>query len=277
MNQDLPRPLTAEEIETFQNDGIVCLRGFFDRDWVEFLRDRIEEDIANPSGMVKNIDAEGATGRFFGDTFVCHHNQGFQTAVFDSPAAAIAGGLMRARKVNLIFDQILVKEPGTSTPTIWHHDATYWPVAGQQIATLWLALDQVSLESGAVEYLKGSHRWGQRFLAVSFDPDQQYDEDLPPVPDIEAARDDYDIVSFDMEPGDCTLHHGLTLHYAPGNKRSDRRRRAYIQRWAGDDVVYHPRPNLQRMLRDPGIESGAALDCELVPVAWPREAAAPRA
>jgi ectoine hydroxylase-related dioxygenase (phytanoyl-CoA dioxygenase family) len=175
---------------------------------------------------------------------------------------------MGSGKVNLIFDQILVKEPNTSTPTLWHHDAPYWPVAGDAICTLWLALDEVSRETGAVEYVKGSHRWGKRFKAVSFDPDQQYEEDLPPVPDIEGNREAYDIVRFDMQPGDVTLHHGLTLHGAPPNGRPDARRRAYIQRFAGDDVTYNPRPNLQKMLRDPGIAPGAPLDCDLFPVVW---------
>ena len=44
------------------------------------------------------------------------------------------------------------------------------------------------------------------------------------------------------------------------------RRRAYITRWAGEDVTYNPRPNLQRMLRDPEIEAGQRLDCDLFPV-----------
>ena len=160
MNKDLPRPITDEEIETYRRDGIVCLRGLFDSDWVEFLRSRVAEDQANPSGMVKNINQAGATGDFFGDTFVCHHNAGFRQAVFDSPAADLAATLFDAEKVNLIFDQILVKEPGTSTRTLWHHDATYWPVAGDQIATLWLALDPVTHETGAVEYVKGSASLG---------------------------------------------------------------------------------------------------------------------
>lgn len=268
MAQNLPQGVTEDDIETFRRDGIVCLRGLFDADWVEFLRARIEEDKANPSGMVKNINAEGATGDFFGDTFVCHHIEGFKRAVFEAPGARAAGALMGARKVNLIFDQILVKEPATSTRTLWHHDQTYWPVAGDQVATLWVALDPVGPETGAVEYVKGSHRWGLRFLAVSFDPDQKYEEDLPPVPDIDAEREKYDIAQFTMAPGDCTLHHGLTLHGAPGNASSRQRRRAYVQRWAGDDATYHPRPNLQRMLRDPGIAPGAALDCDLFPVAW---------
>jgi len=69
-----------------------------------------------------------------------------------------------------------------------------------------------------------------------------------------------------MAPGDCTIHHGLTVHGAPGNSSSRARRRAYITRWAGEDVTYNPRPNLQRMLRDPDIEAGQRLDCDLFPV-----------
>lgn len=265
----LKRPVSDAEIAAFQEDGVVCLRGFFDRYWIDDLRALIDEDIANPSGMVKNINADGASGNFFGDTFVCHHLDGFKRAVFDSPAARLAATVMRSKKANLIFDQILVKEPNTSTPTVWHQDLTYWPVAGEQIATLWLALDSVTRDTGAVEYLKGSHRWGQRFLAVSFDPAQRYEEDLPAVPDIEAERDRHDIVCFDLEPGDCTIHHVGLLHYAPPNSSPVSRRRAYIQRWAGDDVTYNPRPNLQKMLRDPGIAPGAPLDCDLFPLVLP--------
>jgi len=263
-----PRPLSQDEIDCFRRDGIVCLRGLFDRDWVARLRELIEQDIAAPSGMVKDINAPDSEGMFFGDTFVWQHVPGFDRFVFDSPAAPIAAGAMGAGRVNLIFDQVLVKEPGSTTPTLWHQDAPYWPVAGDQIATLWLALDPVDADNGAVEYVRGSHRWGQRFRAVSFSPHESYKEDLPAVPDIEAERERYDLASFEMEPGDCTLHHGLTVHGAPGNRSAGTRRRAYITRWAGDDVTYNPRPNLQRMLRDPGIPAGGRLDSELFPLVW---------
>lgn len=268
MSPTPPRPITAEEIETYDRDGIVCLRGMFDAEWVELLRAAIDQDKAAPSKMAKNINEEGGTGDFSSDTFVWRHLEGFRRAVFESPGAAIAGAVMGAEKVNLIFDQILVKEPGTSTRTLWHHDGTYWPVAGDQIATLWVALDHVGPETGAVEYVKGSHRWGQRFLAVSFDPRQKYEEDLPPVPDIDADRDRYEFAQFEMAPGDCTLHHALTVHGAPGNASQNARRRAYVQRWAGDDVRYNPRPNLQRMLEDPKLAPGAPLDSPLFPAVW---------
>lgn len=270
MKNPLHREITRDEIETFQKNGVICLRNFFDTDWVRRIQDLVEEDIAHPSGMVKSIDAEDSTGFFFGDTFVSHHLDGFRDVVFNSPAPLIAASLMKADKVNLLFDQILVKEPDTSTPTAWHQDYTYWPIAGEQVSTLWLALDPVTYESGAVEYVRGSHRWNQKFLAISFDPSQTYEEELPEVPDIENNRSDYDIVSFELEPGDCTIHHGLLLHGAQPNRLKNIRRRAYIQRWAGHDVTYNPRPNLQKMLRDPMIPAGGPLDSELFPVVWTR-------
>ena len=270
MNRKPLRKITAEEVQTFARDGVVCLRGLFEPEWVEFLREQVDADISTPSAMTKNVNAPDATGNFFGDSFVASHIDGFRKALRHSPLAEVAGTILNSNKVNSIFDQILVKEPNTSTETLWHHDATYWPVAGDAIATAWLALDPANEQTGAMEFVAGSHRWGKRFLAVSFNPDQQYEEDLPPVPDIEAARDEYNIIRYDLEPGDCTVHHGLTVHHAPGNSSPTQRRRAYLTRWAGDDVTYNPRPNLQKMLRDPGIKPGAPLDCELFPVLWQR-------
>lgn len=68
-------------------------------------------------------------------------------------------------------------------------------------------------------------------------------------------------------------HDALALHGAPGNATADRQRRAYITRWTGDDARYHPRPNIQPMLRDPGIAAGGPLDRSLFPVVRAKAAA----
>ena len=147
---------------------------------------------------------------------------------------------MRSTKVNIFFDQWLIKEPGTQIETPWHHDLPYWPVIGNDICSLWLALDPVNVDNGSVEYIKGSHRWGQRLKPQSFSGTVSFSEKLSPMPDIESQRDKYDIVSFDLEPGDCTVHHGLLVHHAAGNSTATRRRRAYVSRWTGDDARFHP-------------------------------------
>ncbi len=265
------REVTEQEVQSYQDDGVVCLRNIFDHEWIERMRDAAEQSMQSPGALHAELANEHQdTGRFFHDTFVWLRNQACHDFVFESPAAEIAAQLMRADKINIFFDQWLIKEPGTSTPTPWHHDMTYWPINGNQICTVWFALDTVDKSSGAVEYIKGSHRWGEKFRPASFGNNNQYTEDLPEVPDIEAMRAQIDTIQFELEPGDCTVHHGLTVHCAPGNLSSERRRRAHTSRWVGDDVVFHPRDGLQEMPPMPDIQPGDVLDSELWPVIYRR-------
>lgn len=269
MNEAPARAITEAEIRTYESDGIVLLKGLFDADWVRFMQDAAERSLSDPGELHFEFAQERQDpGRFFFETFSWLHNAGCSAFVHRSPAAAIAGTIMRSAKINIFFDQWLIKEPGTPTRTPWHHDLPFWPVDGNQICTLWLALDPVTVGTGAVEYVAGSHRWGQRFKARSFSGVDRYGEDLPDVPDIEAMRDRLTLVQHELEPGDCTVHHGLTVHGSPGNFSETTRRRAYVTRWAGDDAVYYPRPNIQKIPRDPGIPAGAPLDCDLWPVVW---------
>lgn len=269
--EPLMRPITESEIKTYREDGIVQLKGLFDAAWVEKLRRLAEYDLQNPGPLHQELSNKG--GRFFFDTFLWTFNEGFKDFVFNSSAAAIAGTLMGVEKVNIFFDQLLIKEPQTSERTPWHHDVPYWPVRGEHVCTLWLALDPVSADNGAVEYVKGSHRWGEWYRPPAFAGDDRYKIELPRVPDIEQRRDELELVQFEFEPGDCTVHHGLLVHGAPGNARSDMRRRAYVTRWAGDDATYTPHPEIQKMMWDPDIPAGGPLDSDLWPVVWRREGA----
>jgi hypothetical protein len=104
MNRHPLRDITAEEVETYQRDGIVCLRQLFDPEWITFLRDLVDEDMAAPSEMSKNVNQKGASGLFFFDTFVAHHLSGFMQAVLNGPGGEAAGRVMKADKAKLIFD-----------------------------------------------------------------------------------------------------------------------------------------------------------------------------
>ncbi|MBT7582557.1 MAG: phytanoyl-CoA dioxygenase, partial [Kordiimonadaceae bacterium] len=79
-----------------------------------------------------------------------------------------------------------------------------------------------------------------------------------------------DIVCYDLEPGDCLIHHTDIIHGAKGNQSSMTRRRGYATRWTGDDVVWDPRIGTTDVLRDPGLMPGDPLDCDLFPVVWRR-------
>jgi ectoine hydroxylase-related dioxygenase (phytanoyl-CoA dioxygenase family) len=185
-----------DEIRRYCDDGIICLRRAFPDDWVEALRQAAEDSMQDPGELHAELAEQcREKGRFFHDTFIWQRNATCRRFVFESAAASIASRLMRSHKINIFFDQWLIKEPGTETATPWHNDMPYWPVDGRQICSIWVALDPVRAESGAVEYVRGSHHWAEKYKPASFSGGDQYREDLPPVPDIEGNRDRYDIAS----------------------------------------------------------------------------------
>ena len=59
------RPLTAEEIACYHNDGIVVLRGLFDREWIEHLVPLVDTDMATPGPLHLELEKKGNGGRFF--------------------------------------------------------------------------------------------------------------------------------------------------------------------------------------------------------------------
>lgn len=268
MDQRPPRTVTAEEKQTFWRDGVVCLRQMFDQDWISRMQGAVDDAIANP-GPMKLTLGQGQPGQFHGDSFVWTWQDDFRAFVFDSPAAELAQQVLGAEKrVTLFFDTLLVKEPGSEAETPWHHDQTYWPIEGQQVCTVWTAFDPVTVDSGAVEYLVGSHRWGRRFQPQSFTGDDRYGRTMEPVPNIEAERDQHEFVIYETEPGDCLVHHGLTLHRAPGNASVEVRRRALATRFCGDDCTYRPEGSFQPLIRQPELAPGAPLECDLFPRVW---------
>ena len=104
----------------------------------------------------------------------------------------------------------------------------YWPVQGQRILSIWFALDDVTVEPSGVEVRKRSHRWGNEYRPIDSGGDTEACKVLPgatlPASDAlwNGPGSTRHAVYGDMGAGDCRLHHGLTIHGAPGNAGSTR-------------------------------------------------------
>lgn len=252
--------LRDEDVATFWRDGVVCLRGVLPLDWTDRLAAAVEDVIAAADGtdlsaMASAIDAGGGAvlrdapasgaprGRFFAGTDHWRRHATFRDFALASPLPQLVADLLRARRVTLYEDSLLVKEPGTSERTAFHQDMAYFHVTGRQVCTTWCPLDEVTLESGAVQYVRGSHLWETEFkpnLFVSTAPIPGTEGEA--VPDVAAEPEKYDLVWFETGPGDVVVHHARTIHGAPGNASATRRRRAISVRYCGDDARFHRRP-----------------------------------
>ena len=269
MRQPILDPQTIAE---YRRDGAVCLRGIFDADWRDALAQDIEQDKTAPGPLAKDRTGAGG-GLYFVDFQLWRRWPNCRRFIFDSPAAGIAAQLMGSDTVVFYHDHLLLKERETGAPTPWHHDQPYYPVDGTQILSIWLPLDPVP-KAAAMEFIAGSHLWGRWFQPKFFDAKATRLAGLPEgfeeMPDFDAERANYQILSWEMQPGDAICFHGLTVHGAPGNLSPINRRRAWATRWLGDDTRFAARAGeISPNLTGHGLKPGDPMPCEMFPQVWP--------
>lgn len=171
------------------------------------------------------------------------------------PLPEVVAQLLQTDRLKFHNDHLFYKESGSLVRTAFHQDASYFAMRGEQVAICWVPVDVVTKASGAMGYVRGSHRWpdAQGRPGVVFQPKNLVTEQrtqpliemmpkgMPELPDIEGNEAKYDVVYFDASPGDVIIHHMKTVHGSAGNTSAERHRRAASIRYIGDDVVYdHP-------------------------------------
>lgn len=263
------------DLESYAADGVAVVRGLVDAAMMARLAAAIDRAMATPAKRAIEFNAPGEAGRFFGDMFMWRRDGDFRAAFFETQAAVIAGAAMQSGEVRLFYDQIFAKEPATPRTTPWHQDYPYWPVTGDQFCTVYLALDEIDAENGGVEYVAGSHRWGNDYRPAPFraggeDAQRYTNSPLAPGPDIESLRATLDIRRYALAPGDATIFHGRLVHGAPGNASPTRRRRTLALRFAGDDARWQTGINTFQALRKAGLKTGDPLSArpDLFPMLW---------
>lgn len=263
------RVLSDEQIEEFDRDGVIIVRGLFSPDEVATIERGIERVLADPGPMFKVASQPDDPGRFVEDFCRWQEIEEIEEIARTSRAADAARQLMGGGSVRLFHDHVLVKEPGTRQETPWHQDQPYYNVDGIQNVSMWAPVDPVAPES-TLEFLAGSHRMGWLMPRTFLDNQAKWfpEGSLSEIPAIEQDRAAFDIRGWAMQPGDAVFFHMLTIHHAYGVPGANRRR-AFSLRFLGDDMVHAPRtwvtsPNFDGL--DLQIPPGAPMDHELFPV-----------
>lgn len=264
------RDLTPDELEAFEHDGVCCARGLLPDAWIERMTRAVDRVVARPGplGPVVSMQAEG----FSGDLFLWKSDDDFRDWIYESPAARIAQQILRSETIRHFYDQLFVKPAGCHVPTPWHHDVTFWPVdvESRGLCSIWIPLDPVDRASSGLEFVKGSQRWPQRFVATTpnYDP-YMLDSKFEAPPDIDGRRADYDLFCPDMAPGDCLIFDAHVVHGSSANYSTETPRRAFSSRWLSDGVRYEARHATMPLLWEHGLETGDPMGGPLFPQVLP--------
>src|SRR5437588_10633543 len=64
MNKHPLSPVTEDDIARFKEDGAICVRQVFDREWCERMRAAVERLLLNPAKRAREATNAGDPGRF---------------------------------------------------------------------------------------------------------------------------------------------------------------------------------------------------------------------
>ena len=283
MNTELLRTITTEEVDTYHRDGVLLLKGMFDKNWIELLNKGLDANCKSPTerSRIWNKDASGHT--MFYDTLAWREIEEYKKFIFNSPAAQICGQLMKAKAVHYFFDAVFVRSPGTKFETPWHQDEPYWSIEGYDACTLWMPLVPVK-QKNCLSFVPGSHRLKTVFKQYNFgdlnpvrkkNVDQVDFSDIAEqeLPDINSDPKRFGVVSWDMQPGDCIVFNGRTMHGGSGKLDDDRELRVFTTKWAGDDIRikfrdYGMDPDHSVEMKEKGLKSGDCLGTNMYPRIW---------
>lgn len=284
MSNSINKLITPQLVEQFFEEGVVYLPGVVQQHWIELLRVGIDKNISQPSprGRVWDKDEQGNVCLF--DAQAWTEIDEYRQFVEDGPLAEVACRLMNTQEVNFFYDAIFARTPGNQFRTPFHQDEPYWSVEGFNTCSIWMPLMSVEKKS-ALEFVKGSHRWPHKYKQTNFgaltgheDDQVNYDDsDTVPFPDIEGSREDYDILSWDMEPGDIAVFNARMIHGGSGNLAPGKALKVFNTQWLGDDVRINLRPegmdpDHSAVMREHGLAHGDRVGGPLYPMLYRRAA-----
>lgn len=236
--------MASELRQQFHADGVVFIPRALDESTLQLAEKCFYWTLTHP-GPGAGAVLSGTPGTFYQDQANPDCFAAYRTLLCDTLIPDIAAALFGGENIWLMYEQIWLKEGAATRRTPWHQDLPYLPAAGEHLAVMWTNLDPVAKEN-SLEFVKGSHR-GPLYNPTAFNPDDVaanlFDPiEWPQLPDIDAAPDNFPLVSWRMEPGDVVIFHPGMLHGGASTAAGTRRRTLSL-RFFGDDAWCAARPH----------------------------------
>lgn len=209
--------LTLQQIETFNQNGFLILKKFADETLCDEILKGAQKHLTN---KIAPLESEDDYQQTQSDSLTIRRLR----QVYDREP--IFGSWMTHKNIKPILKQLLedepilvlahhnsimTKMPANSSRTSWHQDYRYWNYTNDNLVSVWLSLDDETLENGLLEFIPHSHKID--FLKEQFDDKSNFlDKNQANQILIKTA------VHTNLKKGDIVLFHCKTLHHAHKNK-----------------------------------------------------------
>ena len=118
----------------------------------------------------------------------------------------------------LLFTHLFCKNSKSTRVVPWHQDGPFWPVKPMKSCTVWLALDDVDKENGAMKVIPCSHLGKALNHNLITDPNSTLNRELPAL-DVDEQSSEY----IELEAGQVSIHDIGLIHSSAANSSGRRR------------------------------------------------------
>lgn len=209
--------VTQEQIEAYQRDGCIILKEFITHEEVEEIIAAVEQSVAQMgkqkvagAGNKELVEGETYYDRVFLQRLNLWKINDTIKKYFLSPALGeMLCKLAGIDGIRVWHDQTLQKQPW-GNPTAWHLDNPYWSFHSKNALSIWVALDDATMQNGCMYYLPGTHK-----MATWQNVDIR--EDIASLFNVYPEWKKIEPVVAEMKRGWAGVHNGLTAHGAGPN------------------------------------------------------------
>ena len=238
--------LSAAEVGRYQREGWLIPQFRLPQPQVDAMRDALDALIAaNPgvrpeklvSAHIAGDNGEGVRG-----------SAQFLALAMDPEIVELVAGVI-GDDVVLWGCHVFCKPAGEGYATPWHQDGHYWPIRPLANCTVWVALEESTVENGCLRVIPRSHR--DRVLHPHLHEDRS---DLTLNQALAAGTfDEGAAVDLELQPGQMSLHDVHMIHGAAANTSAKRR--------TGVALRYMPASSVfERNLRPADGQTGISVD-----------------
>ncbi len=240
--------ITSEQIEFYQQNGYLLVENFLDEEELAHWRKAVTEAIKQRNGR-KFAFGDAKTGEddginkdsdYYGKVFdqminLWQTNDAVTEIMLDQRIGKMAADLAGWKGTRIWHDQALIKRPWAN-PTSWHLDTPFWSFSDRRALSIWVALDDATLENGCLYFIPGSF---QKTTFVNPGIGKNMDAIFEMYPQFLNTES----VSVPMKAGSCSFHNGLTIHGAGANMTNGYRR-AMTCAYMPDGAVFNGIKNI---------------------------------
>lgn len=240
--------LAPEQIDFYRENGYIIIEDFLNPEELENWRTSVTEAVEERKGQkipgksIKqgeddgiNIDADYFKNVFDQLLNLWQTNNKVKKLMLDERIGKLATELSGADGIRIWHDQALIKRPWAN-PTSWHLDTPFWSFSNRKALSIWVALDDVTLENGCMFFIPGSHK------ETAFES-PPIGKNVGDIFDFYPQFRNAKSVPAVMKAGSCSFHNGLTIHGAHANMTSGLRR-ALACAYMPEGSIFNGQPNI---------------------------------